>query len=729
MQRLSRAVFGLVFVATATGCSGGGSATPKAPGPPTVTSTKTPITTPGGGTPGALPSGAPNTSTLSVQSVPAGLPVTVSGATTSSATTPATVVPNVSNQVAKVSITPNNGAALFTFVADQRGNGLHTVLYNQAADTNGTLSSIANAAVSRRVDTATASSAARPLPRFASRGALGQPAFSSTRLVVRYRVAALAGAGRRPLDVERSAGIARGVDIGPAHGGELTRIVDVPAGSSIADLAATLRARSDVASATPERLYYKEAATAVAPNDPHFDTYRQWSEFAIKANSAWGYTQGSPSVAIAIIDTGADFNHPDLAGSKITYSESVLNGTVTPGSTAAQDTDGHGTNVAGIAAADTNNGAGYAGTGFNSSLQIYKVFSNGTAANKYSTSANSGDVSQAIYDAVAHNARVINLSLGACQVLGVDPVQRDAVSYAINHNVTVVAAAGNERGATTSDPMCPGGSTTVDFPGAYDGVIAVGASKLDDSANPQAFAGAIETVASYSNSGPGLTLVAPGGDPTLAEAPPAGSTTPASPPDLLHWIAGLYTTTPADTTSQCPNKADCQALYTGTSQATPHVSGVAALMLAANPGLAPGQIKASLMATADDLHDPNQGAGRLNAYRALAAVTGDSAPPALPTNTNFVAFAYVPNGSNAPKIVDVTYPQGVPVTASGTFRVADIPANAPAYKIGVWYDANGDGRVDAGDYFGSSGPCTAAATCASAAGIVAHPVASGFVLN
>jgi len=89
----------------------------------------------------------------------------------------------------------------------------------------------------------------------------------------------------------------------------------------------------------------------------------------------------------------------------------------------------------------------------------------------------------------------------------------------------------------------------------------------------------------------------------------------------------------------------------------------------------------------------------------------------------------VPNGSNAPKIVDVTYPQGVPVTASGTFRVADIPANAPAYKIGVWYDANGDGRVDAGDYFGSSGPCTAAATCASAAGIVAHPVASGFVLN
>jgi len=728
VQRLSSAALGFTFVAAATGCSGGGggSSTPPAPTQPPVTSTQAPVTKPGGSTSGSLPPAAVNTSTLSIQSVPAGLGVTiVNGGTTSTATTPTTVVPAVSSQATKISIAPNNGAAPFTFVGDQRGNGNRVVLYNQAADTNGSIGTIATSSLGRRVATTSASAASfdSALPRVTSRGALGKPAFSSTRLVVRYRAAALASAGHRPLDLERAGGIQRGVDIGPPGGSVLTRIVDVPAGASLADVAAQLRARPDVASATPERLYYKETSTAVTPSDTRFDSYQQWSEFAIKAPNAWGYSQGSPGVGIAVIDTGADFTHPDLAGGKITYAESVLDGTITPGTAAAQDTDGHGTNVAGIAAADTNDAFSYAGTGFNSSLQIYKVFSNGTAANMYSTAANSGDVSQAIYDAVAHGARVINLSLGTCQAQGADPVQRDAVSYALAHNVSVVAAAGNERGGASNDPSCPGGSTTVDFPAAYDGAIAVGASKLDDTASPMTFAGSIEKVASYSNSGPGLTLIAPGGEPTGAEV--AGTVKP----DLLHWIAGLYTATAADPKMQCSDKTDCRALFAGTSQATPHVSGVAALMVAANPGLTPAQIKTSLMATADDLGDPNQGAGLLDAYRALAAVTGDKNPPAQPTDSNFVAIAYVPNGSNAPQILDVTYPLGVPVATNGTFRIADIPASAPPYKIGVWYDANGNGKVDAGDYFGSSGPCTAAAACASATGIVVHPVATGFVLN
>ncbi|GAC1540883.1 MAG: hypothetical protein NVS3B16_03590 [Vulcanimicrobiaceae bacterium] len=726
MHRFSAAAYAVAFAAAAAGCSGGGggSPTPPAPpGPPPIVSTQAPITTPGGGT-ASLPPASANTSTLSIQSNPAGLAVTiVSGGATTMATTPTSTTPRASNLATQVSIAPSNGAPAFTFFGDQRGNGNRTVFYNQAADTNGSIGSISATSAGRRVD-ASSAAADNALPRFTSLGASGRPAYSTTRLVVRYRAASLASAGRRPLDLERAAGIERGIDVGPANAGVLARIVDVPAGTAIADVAAQLRARPEVASATPERLYYKETSTAVTPNDPRFDNYQQWSEFAIKAPGAWGYTLGSPAVAIAVIDTGADFNHPDFAGAKITYAESVLNGRVTTGSAAAQDTDGHGTNVAGIAAADTNNAFAYAGTGYNSSLQIYKVFSDGTAANKYAPAANSGDVSQAIYDAVAHGANVINLSLGSCQAQGADPVQRDAVSFALSRNVVVVAAAGNERAGTSGDPACSGGSSTVDFPAAYDGVIAVGASKLDDTAMPMVFASAIEKVASYSNSGPGLSLVAPGGDPTAAEAS-AGATTA----NLLHWIAGLYTSTAADPNAQCRNKAECKALFAGTSQASPHVAGVAALMLAARPGLSAAQVKTALMATADDIGDPNQGAGRLDAYRALAAVTGDPLPPAQPTNANFVAIAYVPNGTNVPQILNVTYPLGVPVASNGTFRIADIPATATGYKIGVWYDANGDGKVDAGDYFGSSGPCSATAPCTSAAGIVVRPVANGFVLN
>ena len=693
--------------------------------------TPVPVATPAPGTGGTPPPAAgPNATVVSVASLPSGLGVTiVNGTTSQSATTPVSTTPRVSNFQTLISIVPNNGAPAYTYAVDQHGAGNKTFLYNEAADTNGSIGSVSTSSAARSLDASTArraSADAATLPHRFSRGALGRPQVSSSRLVVRYRASALGAAGlARTHQIELAVGAIGGVDIGPRTGAIITRVLDVPAGRTIAQFATSMRAQPEVVSADPERLYYTESSTAFTPNDTHFNNTQQWSMFAIGAPNAWGYTHGSSGVAIAIIDTGVDFTHQDFAGSKITFAESILSGVKTAGNAAAQDTDGHGTNVAGIAAADTNNGFGYAGVGFDTSLQIYKVFSNGTAANKYSTSANSGDVTQAIYDAVAQGARVINLSLGTCQVEGADPMQRDAVAFALSHHVSVVAAAGNERSGTSGDPNCANGSSTVDFPAAYDGVIAVGASKLDDTKSPGIPSPLnTEAVASYSNSGPGLTLVAPGGDPTPADTAAGATTT-----DLLHWIAGLYSTTAADPTMQCSNKLDCRALFAGTSQATPHASGTAALMLAVNPGLSPAQIKTILASTADDIGDVNQGAGRLDAYRALAAVTGDASPPALPTNANFVAFAYAPNGSNTPQILDVTFTAGVRVASNGTFRIADIPANAPNYKIGIWYDANGDGKIDAGDYFGSSQICSAATTCASAAGIVAHPVTAGFVLN
>jgi subtilisin family serine protease len=710
MRRRHLATFAVS--AAFAGCSGGGAGSHVTP--PGASPVASPTESP---TPVATAAAAGSTSYI-VTSIPSGLTISYSdGANTQLGTTPIALSPPLSNVAFAITFVPGNGNAPYTFTGDQQNDGPHGVLYNQNADTSGSIGSIGGTPITAAAkDTtalarAAARAQARSAPRRRTTGAAGRPFESNTRVVVRYRAAAF-----RNTFVQT-----RGRRIGPEHAGVVAVAVDAPSGTSAQAYAATLRTDPAVVDAHPDVLEYLESSTAVMPNDTHFDDYQQWSLFATRFPNAWGYTEGSPSVAIAIIDTGIDFTNTDFSGSKVTYAESDIDGVTTPGAAAAQDTDGHGSNVAGIAAAQTDNAYGFAGSGFNTSLQIYRVFAADTAANDYAAGANASDISLAIYDAIANGARVINLSLGACAAHGFDVTQQQTIEDAVQSGVVVVAAAGNERSGTSDDPLCTGESSTIDFPASYDGVIAVGASALDDDANPGVLASAKEYVASYSNAGPGLALVAPGGDPPEDEAD--GSVAP----DLLHWIDGLYSTTAANPKAQCSNPADCRALFTGTSQATPHVAGTAALLLAENPSLTVAQVGTILRANADDIGDPLEGSGRLDAYRALAAAAGDMAPPAEPSARNFVAFAYVPSGSTTPTIIDADYPTGVPVASDGTFRIVDLPANAPAYKIGVWYDANGDGVVDAGDYFGRSGTCHVSAPCASAAGIAAAAVTAGFV--
>jgi subtilisin family serine protease len=697
----------LLLTAALTACSGGGGS-----GTPHVTTT--PVVTPttsGGGT---------GTSVLSLQSVPSGMTATVKVNTSSQTiVTPGSYTPPFSNFATTVTFTPTNGLAPYVYTTEQTNNGPHTVLYNQSADTSGSIGGISASSVAQR---RTVPMSRARLVRRTSTGALGQAKYSSTRLIVHYNVAALGASGRTPAVVEHATNARSGVDIERSVRG-YARVVSLAPGDELSALAARLRAQPEVASVAPEALFYKETTNPVAVNDPLFDNDDQWYLFKTQAANAWGYTTGVPSVQVAVIDTGVDPSSPDLSGSKVTFGEQIVNGVTTPGIAAAIDNDGHGTNVSGLVAASTNNAYGFASIGYNISLQAYRVFPNPTAANQYAPTASESDITLAIGDAVTNGAKVINLSLGTCNSEGIDSSLQDAVESAIASGVTVVAASGNER-AGTSDPSCGGGSSTVDFPAAFAGVIAVGASALHDD-TPNEYSTGVEYVASYSNSGPGLALVAPGGDPTQADI----NAPQSQPTNFLHWIEGLYSTAAVDPTNQCPNKAECFAVFAGTSQATPQVSGTVGLMLSANPGLSPAQIKQILISTADNINDPNQGGGRLDAYRALAAVKGDLSPPTLPNDLNFVAFAYTPNGTNAPVILDVTYPRGAPVSTTGAFRVADIPAGATNYKIGVWYDANGDGKVDAGDWFGSSGTCSATAPCASAVGIVANPVPSGFVLQ
>ncbi len=184
-----------------------------------------------------------------------------------------------------------------------------------------------------------------------------------------------------------------------------------------------------------------------APNDPYFTGGFQWNMVKVQAPQAWDITNGSPGASVAILDTGIDLSHPDLQGkvvANVNFSDS----------TTATDVNGHGTRVAGIAGAVTNNGIGVAGLGYDTSLLNVKVMGdNGTGG--------FGWVAQGVVWAADHGATVINMSLGG-PVL--DAMEQAAIDYAIENGVIVVASAGNE------------GEDGMGYPGAYAPVISVAAS-------------------------------------------------------------------------------------------------------------------------------------------------------------------------------------------------------------------------------------------------------------
>jgi type VII secretion-associated serine protease mycosin len=216
------------------------------------------------------------------------------------------------------------------------------------------------------------------------------------------------------------------------------------------------------------------------PNDAYYAS--QWGLPRIGAPAAWETTRGSSSVVVAVVDTGVDLDHPDLA-SRI----DVADGYDFVGhSTVANDDNGHGTHVAGIVAATANNAVGVAGTAPDCRILPVKVLD---ASGRGSTL----DVADGIRWAVAKGAEVINLSLASTAA---DSYTRSAVAYALAANVVVVAAAGND-----------GSSAGASYPAAYPGVVGVGASNAAD------------TRASFSNYGSGLDVTAPGVDIMSTETP------------------------------------------------------------------------------------------------------------------------------------------------------------------------------------------------------------------
>lgn len=193
----------------------------------------------------------------------------------------------------------------------------------------------------------------------------------------------------------------------------------------------------------------------VTPNDPEFNS-GQYGLKQIKAPLAWDVTKGGDAL-IAVIDTGVNSQHPDLAN------KVALNYNFLTNSSVASDDNGHGTHVAGIIAAGTNNNIGVAGVSWNNKIMNLKALNQ----NGYGTDIS---ISKAIIFAVDNGAKVMNLSLGR-QAYG--STLESAVNYATSRNVVVVAAAGNF------------GTSRLVYPASYDRVIAV--SAIDSTDNKAAF--------------------------------------------------------------------------------------------------------------------------------------------------------------------------------------------------------------------------------------------------
>jgi subtilisin family serine protease len=352
-----------------------------------------------------------------------------------------------------------------------------------------------------------------------------------------------------------------------AAGGQIERsgadtgYVKVSAGEqSAAQVQAKLDRSPLVSNVGPNTIRY----AAAVPNDPSFSAQSSYLQ-TMHLPDAWNTTTGNDSMILAIVDSGVQLNHPDLVGRLVPGWDYVNN------DSDPSDDFGHGTMVAGIAAASTNNGRGVAGATWQGKIMPIKVLDS-------SGEADDNDIAAGIKYAVDHGASVINLSLGGPGE-GTGILQQ-YVDYATSHNVVVVAAAGNDGDQGVLAATAP------HYPAACNGVIAVGATD------------AVGNHAPFSSYGSWIDVVAP------------GDLTNSNQQD------GITTTM----------KGSTYGVGAGTSFSSPLVAGVAFLMRAADPNAGQATISARLIGSARDLgpagFDSVYGAGMVDATAALAAVSG-----------------------------------------------------------------------------------------------------------
>lgn len=330
-------------------------------------------------------------------------------------------------------------------------------------------------------------------------------------------------------------------------------IVSVPIGE-VETLTQMLQSNNEVIYVEPDS---EIVAVDLIPSDP--GVVNQYYLDYINAFSGWDLSTGVSSTVIAILDTGVDLTHVELVD-KLLKGIDLVNHSETP-----QDDNGHGTRIAGIAAAESNNAIGISGVNWHAKILPVKVLDS-IGNGSFSTLA------QGIIWAVDHGSNIINLSLGGTKS---SELLKDAINYAVQNNVMVVASSGNN------------GQSTILYPACYDSVLAVGAITGQ------------KTYASFSNYGTGLDVVAPG--------------------------ENIYSI----------NNGGGYTVGSGTSYSAPMVSGLAAILCGIIPFCPINQIEDAIVNSVVDLGEPGWdpffGYGLIQVDSAIKYASRFITPSVLPT--------------------------------------------------------------------------------------------------
>jgi thermitase len=390
-----------------------------------------------------------------------------------------------------------------------------------------------------------------------------------------------------------------------------------------------LAAHSLVNYVEPNRIRH---IAVIPPNDSLMP--QQWGLTAVLAQQAWSYfpnqyltaaTAGATRIKVAILDTGVDCTHPDFmnaggtstnttSGGQLDWSDSTAIVATTISSPACkwEDDVGHGTLTAGVLGAATNNGVGIASLGFPLQLVVVKVIdANGNAPDDI--------VAQGIDAAISAGAQVISMSLAG---EGYSQTLQTAMDFAWQHNVLVVAAAGNNNG------------TTLTYPGDGNHVLTVAATDINNA------------IADFSNYGAWVKIAAPG--------------------------ENIETTMPTYANSYGLNYGQAS----GTSMATSFVSALAGLLYAANLNLSAAAVAQRIQQTAQTSSsgwNENTGYGVINAAAALAgtpgsAIEGSFTGQVVDASNNPIASALVTAGGQS--FTTLTDPSTG--SSTGLFRIANL---------------------------------------------------------
>lgn len=436
----------------------------------------------------------------------------------------------------------------------------------------------------------------------------------------------------------------------------------------------------EVEYAEPNYIYQ----TCFTPNDPYFvDSYPnntsnrdpnwnpsydyQWNLKKIQLGQAWDIKSGPTKIFVAVVDTGVDYTHPEFGACNLEQVNNNLCAKIAPGWNFVSDNNDpkddafHGTHIAGIINANTNNSLGIASFDKENTIRILPL--KGLNSEGFGSSSN---LAKAIDYAIRAGASAVNMSWGG---EGQSETLKAAIAKGSSQGVNFVAAAGND-----------GKDVSKFFPAGWEEVIAVSATEENDK------------LAIYSNFGDKIDVAAPGGSTEnnlLSLAP------------LIindEWLRELLV-----------NQKYLR--LSGTSMAAPHVAALAALILNQNSQLSPRQVRNILVNSADDLGNPGfdllYGYGRINCYKALSQTNQTDPPTAklatppdgLALNRTFTSYgqAYgenfesyqieyssaddclTQNSGYTSNGVSIANPR-IPVQETGLLAEISLPANAPINK-------------------------------------------------